>query len=379
MSRLSDLEEPRQSAIIARDLVAKTPVFIQLSYKSLLRRQTPVEMYCSDPNMPTIVTRSWISVPDGENLVWEMEDNRKVTCRQKFKLGLRNILNITQPNASGMVELEKAECTSGLNSAQVLKVTTSNKHLYIIFNDSRLCKEWQEAVAHHLHKAEAPAVRKNLLGSIYDISELEKNSVRMWREMKVTFVRPDGSSAEEFLVYDTTQDDLDDSLREVLSAIADKTDAVNTEILKQYLIDVTALEELKRTKDFRGSDKALDSLSSYEDVDMIDINQRLFKLVQKSQASRDPFSQAYRLMLAQKCSQTAKLATYAVMRKAGRNSLEERKSGRVSSQVRRWESDLSANVSRVRESIIERQRENVAKEEVRPRTWFREACECRLF
>mmetsp|Transcript_4850 Transcript_4850/g.9069 ORF Transcript_4850/g.9069 Transcript_4850/m.9069 type:complete len:378 (+) Transcript_4850:165-1298(+) len=377
MSRLSDLEEPRESSTTRQELRSKTPIFIQLSYKSLLRRQTPVELFCSDASMSNVVKRSWISVPDSENLIWEMEDDRK-----RYKLSLRKIIGLSHPSTSGIIELEKADATPGLVTNQILKVNTPNKYLYIIFNDPRQCKEWYDALSHSLNRAETPTLRKNLLGNIYDISEIDRNSVRMWREMKVTFVKNDHSSAEEFLVYDTTQENLEDSLSEVLHATADKTDVINSEILKQYLLDVTSLEELKRTKDVRGSvaSKAPENLSAYTTVNQIELNQKLFKMIQKAQNSNDGLTQTYRLMLAQKYSLTAKLSTIAAMRRIGKNPMEERKSERVAPYIKKWEKDLSANVAKVRESIIEKQREHVVpNEESRPRSWYREACECRLF
>lgn len=377
MSRLSDLEEPRQSSTLAKAIEVEPPVFIQLSYKSLLRRQIAVQLFCSDLNSPK-VSRSWISVPDSENLVWEMEDDRKVSNTQRYKLSLNKIVSLSELSASEMSELE--QCTTGLVGSQVLKLVTLSKHLIVIFNDTRQAKEWQDAFSSLLKKPGLPGVRKNLLGNIYDISELEKNSVRMWREMKVTFVRHDNSSAEEFLVYDTTQDDLDDSLKEVLHATADKTDVCNSEILKQYLLDVTALEELRRTKERTSVVGSPENLTAYNGVNHIETNQRLFKTIQKSQNSSNDLTKVYRLMLAQKYSQTVKLATIATIRQGvDTRTVEERKADRAATHLRKWERDLSANVAKVRESM-ERQREAVApSEEARPRTCFREACECRVF
>jgi hypothetical protein len=313
-----------------------------------------------------------------------MEDDRKVSPRQRYKLGLNKVVGFGELDAAGMLELREAACSGDLVPSTVLKLSTPNKHLYVIFPDSRQCKEWQDALSHQLKRPEQqPVLRKNLLGNIYDISEHEKSSAKMWREMKVTFVRQGGDSSEEFLMFDTTLDDLEDSLREVMGATADKTDVSNSEILRQYLLDVTAFEELKRANDSRGAavSKSPENLSAYGGVNQVDVNQKLFTAIQKSQDSSNVFTQAFQLMLAQKLSQTVRLATIAAVRRANaeQHVHQERRHERVASHPRKRESHLSPNVIRGSDSLGRGILSSSNEEEARPKTWFREACECKLF
>lgn len=63
-----------------------------------------------------------------------------------------------------------------------------------------------------------------------------------FRDLKVTFIREDSSSHVEYLIYDRTQDNLYDSLEEVLTSVQQSVDLPNCLLMKSILQDITRAE-----------------------------------------------------------------------------------------------------------------------------------------
>ncbi|CAG9320038.1 unnamed protein product [Blepharisma stoltei] len=108
-------------------------------------------------------------------------------------------------------------------------------------------------------------------GFIYDITKTNSSN-QSWEEIKVTFVKPDHTSFSEYLVFDKTQEDLNESIEEVMNCISESLYETDRQILVSYLSDIMRLGTIKKDKDILSS-----SSKSARDIEYDEKNAEIAK------------------------------------------------------------------------------------------------------
>jgi hypothetical protein len=163
------------------------------------------------------------------------------------------------------------------------------------------------------------AESESSLGNIFDITYMHSEGT--WRDFKVTFVRNEWS-CEEFLLFDTSHEDLSAATAEVYQAIDTRLDLMNQQVLLGFLRQTEVTERSYRmtkkyTKpflpgfSFSYADNAR-LTSSYKDVDKGQITLDIEQLVSQVLSHKDDFvTQAFSLIELQKLTQVSLIARYA--------------------------------------------------------------------
>jgi hypothetical protein len=225
-------------------------------------------------------------------------------------------------------------------------------------------------------------------GAVFDISEPLGGSDQ-WKEIKITFVKEE-SSQTEFLTYDRSQQNLYDSVSEILNAFEKYLDLPNFCIVNEYLLDVTRREyvdRIKNTSVFREIQPLVTEEICYsrrENAQVREIYKELngkalgIGLVQmmkgyEAQDNGDSIADAMNLLFIQKldiCIEIHSVAcehAMAEMRKSLDLPVREVEEGKTTMRKSENPKDVEQRIHQIL---------NQKEEEPSKKSFFRDACEC---
>lgn len=118
----------------------------------------------------------------------------------------------------------------------------------------------------------------------------------MWKDIKITFVKGENSSHEEYLLFDKSQPNIYASMAEVMTSIESKLDFISKTILQDYLVDTGICEINQRIKesylshddnnDFRYSQETYQKLlDKYNALELATLKPNINRAVQEYEAS----------------------------------------------------------------------------------------------
>jgi hypothetical protein len=273
--------------------------------------------------------------------------------------------------------------------------------LSIIFKDSAVAYDWLVKLTECVSRR--PSYTDGAeggFGNIFDITYLQSGGT--WRDFKVTFVKHAWSS-EEFLLFDTSQEDLSASSAEVYQIIEARLDLTNQRIFMSFLNQAEAVERSSRmTKKHLqpylpsfafdlDSNKRL--LRSYRGVDIENYSRDVSStLTQALRSSEDPINEAFSLIELQKATQVLRIADFI------QNKPRDSEINRYREKIQRGHSlaysekeigEIDAAAAHIAQ--IKRQRKQTDEDEERRRRGVKvperscgsrmmgDACDCRVF
>jgi hypothetical protein len=205
-------------------------------------------------------------------------------------------------------------------SCNTVTLTSSSKTLTIQFKSPSIATQWgaklNECVSRRSSYGESS---ESSLGNIFDITYMQREGA--WRNFKLTFVKNEWS-CEEFLLFDSSQEDLGVSTAEAYHSIDSRLDLVNQQIWLGFLRQTEVTEKSSRmTKKtikpflpgFTFSYSANARLiSSYKDVDNRQTKLDIEQLYSQTLSNKHDFiTQAFSLIELQKSTQVSTIARYA--------------------------------------------------------------------
>lgn len=268
--------------------------------------------------------------------------------------------------------------------------------LILEFQDEEACSEWVKVLT-YLSKfscGQENEERKESLfpdfgdgyyGAVLDITEPDPPD-ESWRNIKITFIKLDDSKIE-YMVYDRSQEDLYDSVNEILRSVEKFVDCVSYNIIKAYLFDVTRIEYSERImslpsfREIQGLTASslkykrkenTELRSQYKDINGIELGKQIIKSMRtyEGQDYGDNVADCLNLLLVQKLTISLNIhqlaCEYALISK--RKSYESAFEKPLKKEPIR-KSDNSSEVEMRINQII-------SKEPTSPKSNFRDACEC---
>ena len=278
------------------------------------------------------------------------------------------------------------------NNSIVLGTTST---LIIVFTDDQICQKWSNSLFRCLSRLSyedysesrseygQQSLRSENFGAIYDIEETG-NTNEMWKEIKITFIKED-SSHFEYLNYDKTQEDLSESLKEVISSVEDSVDLVNRKILESYLKTIEVQEKVRRVENVEGflltrqltptsisfSRKSNSSLR--DEYCLLDGNEMIREMMvmikeYKTHKGTDVVSESFQLLYMQKLALSAEMHQLACEYQL--NSLKKKLNLDDNGEVKKTEGDESPAGKKEEEDWAKKQALKAEK------SCLRGACEC---
>ncbi|CAG9318768.1 unnamed protein product [Blepharisma stoltei] len=250
--------------------------------KKFLTSQKSVSLYHSrwhkKGGIPSLFPGKILIQPDNPEFIqW--------TWPHDLHKNLISIYDIKQ--ASGFLQGTKAldvllsimRPKDSISPSTIIAIAVDGNVLIVVFDNEETCKNWKAGLLKMLNSlnilesdGEEDARFLTVKGSgvwtrqtsvdaldsrayIFDLSEPNiPNS--SWREIKATLVYEDDSSHSEYLIFDRSQENLNNSVNEVLRSIETHLDFSNRELLKEYLEDIMR-NELKLRNDKKESFKMI--------------------------------------------------------------------------------------------------------------------------
>ena len=147
----------------------------------------------------------------------------------------------------------------------------------------------------------------------------------MWKDIKITFVKGEFSSHEEYLLFDRSQPNIYASMAEVMTSIENKLDFISKTILQDYLVDTGICEIHQRIKDsyftldeipeFRYSEEACNKfMDKYTSLDINSLKPSINRAIQEYEASEyfGPLMDSLKLVFLQKSAIDLAIKTFTV-------------------------------------------------------------------
>jgi hypothetical protein len=292
---------------------------------------------------------------------------------------------------------------NGASSYEPRTVTlmSQTKTLSIIFKDSTVAYDWlvklTECVSSRPSYTEGT---EGGLGNIFDITFLQSGGT--WRDFKVTFVKHTWSS-EEFLLFDSSQEDLSASSAEVYQIIDARLDLTNQRIFMSFLNQAEAVERSERMtkKHLQPSLPSfafdLDSnkrlLRSYRGVDIQSYSRDISsRWTQFLRSTEDPINEAFSLIELQKATQVLRIADF-IQNKPRDNEIkkyrEQINKGHSRAFSEKEIGEIDAAAAHIAQ--VKRQRKQADEDDDRRRRGMKvperscgsrmmgDACDCRVF
>mmetsp|Transcript_6969 Transcript_6969/g.12720 ORF Transcript_6969/g.12720 Transcript_6969/m.12720 type:complete len:268 (+) Transcript_6969:395-1198(+) len=266
--------------------------------------------------------------------------------------------------------------------------------LIIAFKNSYICSQWGVKLQECISRRVSTGLKTNSLGNVFDITEIE--GAGYWRDFKVTFVR--GSwSCEEFMLFDSSQNDLQRSADEVLSALEGRLDEANRKVMEEYINQLAEVETSRRRSKIalpslgeysRQANTRL--LSLYKDLSFDSCEQKVHAHYTAHITGSLPLlSEAFNLIYLQKEAQNLTINRIAVARAARpeiskiRKRLGVSSSSRLSQREQYELNKTAAHIARVKENSKISDDPEVKNGSKDPRAcggkFFGEACDCSIF
>jgi hypothetical protein len=150
----------------------------------------------------------------------------------------------------------------------------------------------------------------------------------VWKDIKITFVKGEFSSHEEYLLFDKSQPNIYASMAEVMTSIENKLDFISKTILQDYLVDTGICEIHQRIKDsyptldeipkFRYSEEdCKKGLDKYTSLDLNSLKPCINRAIQEYEASEyfGPLMDSLKLVFLQKSAIDLAIKTVTVAEK----------------------------------------------------------------
>ncbi|CAG9320158.1 unnamed protein product [Blepharisma stoltei] len=306
----------------------------------------------------------------------------------------------------------------------IIAIVTGEDTLIVIFEDEEACKKWKSGLRTILSLIEPSPMEPDAeltwkqsfilpqssldslaFGYMFDFSEPNPPN-ESWRELKVTFVNEDESSHYEYLVYDRNQENLYDSLNEILGCIETHINYPNREMMKEFLQDITRWEIKTRNEKidayasiknksvqfshYKGSYKRR-IRDEYLDVDEDKLSKEIVKEMKHYEKFDygDRVTDAFQLIFMQKLAiglETHIVAKESKNRRKQKSktsnpvtSKEKQESGTIENSQVEIEEKLDAIMLKRTETHYLEEENNEKVKEKGSLQSFRDACECIIF
>jgi len=256
--------------------------------------------------------RGLVSLPFSDLLIWETTDEQE---KHEFCLSHPSITKQKVSAVSGVASTTQSDLS--YNEPNAVTLLSQTQTLTILFKNYAIAKQWLTKLTECTSKrASYNEASECALGNIFDITYLQSGGT--WRDFKVTFVK-NTWSCEEFLLFDTTQEDLTASTNEVYQTIESRLDLVNQRMLLGFLYQTEILEKSNRMakkylKPYMPAYSYTQSansrlLKSYKDVDIGQAEFALSKQIAEFSVKKsDLLNEAFDLIELQKSSQVLQIA-----------------------------------------------------------------------
>lgn len=196
-----------------------------------------------------------------------------------------------------------------------LKIWDSITLCYLVFDDETIYNIWVQSLQEFM-ATQKPLEKNNFFGCIYDLSIADTQNL-LWLDLKMTAVKHDMSSVTEYFLFDSSQEDLYKSVKEVLFAVDGHLDVANSLVFKEFLLELVRNLDMKKgsTDVLTGSTGKLEFKHEknvvyrefYRGLSREDIDENIRKLMGRSQVAYDSTSNALKVLELQKLSLQAEL------------------------------------------------------------------------
>lgn len=371
---------------------------------SALQRQEVLLAHVSQKTSSSRLVKGWVNLPCSDFLIWETAHEKEVKSRQKREFLLNSSTfsknRVELLNGRRAFAVLSPESSQKITDSCVLGLKSSNETLIVVFKNSFTCSQWGVKLQECIGRRASSGMSANSLGNIFDITEIQGEGY--WRDFKVTFVHGNWS-CEEFMLFDSTQSDLQRSADEVMSALEGRLNEMNRLIMENYLRQLTEVEISKRKLQhplphFNHLQYAVSSkqstankklLTIYKDLPSEDLlKQTHFYITAHHSNDLPVLAGAFNLIYLQSAAQTISINQLAVSQ-ANKPEIKKIKQNLVSnysqmSQMERHKLDkTAAHLARVKENSRLSNDPDVQSGAKDPRAcggrFFGEACDCRLF
>jgi hypothetical protein len=368
---------------------------------SALQRQEVLLFHKTYETQTYGLLKGWVSLPCSDFIIWESANEREVKASQKREFPLSQpvegcsrveLLNgrvaqsmISPYNSMGIAE----NCLVGLKSQREI--------LVLAYKNSSICVQWGTKLQECISRRVSNGLKANSLGNVFDISEIEGEG--NWRDFKVTFVRGDWS-CEEFMLFDSSQADLQRSAEEVLEALEGKLDEANRRVMEEYVSQLAEVERSVRATRVavpRMKQYTVRTMQSTANTKLMTLYKEIGAEVAEAKVLEHYSSHhsspsallpsVFNLIYMQNAAQTLTLHKIAASRANApeRQRIRQKLAGReqLSQQEQHQISKTAAHLARIKENSRNSTDPEVRSGAKDPRACggkvFGEACDCRVF